>query len=95
MKISVNDKELFSLSEIQKKVISNDINADQLEADLSGRLMWALMHKYEQCFNRLKKEWDEKLKVNGVRMIPTDEDAYAELVFKQPNYKDRKMRDME
>ena len=26
-------------------------------------------------------------------MIPTDPDEYAQLVFSQPNYKDRAMRD--
>lgn len=95
MKISVDNKELFTLSETQKKVICNDICADQLDADLCRRLEWVLMHKYEQCFKRLKSEWDEKLKLNGVQMIPSDNDAYAELVFAQPNYKDRLARDKE
>lgn len=95
MKISINDKELFSLSKTKKQVIANDIDIDNLDIDLCQRLEWVLMHKYEQCFKRLKNEWDEKLKANGVSMIPIDNDAYAELVFNQPNYKDRKRRDME
>lgn len=94
MKISVNDKELFSLNETQKKVICNDICSDEFDADMCRRLQYILMHKYERCFERLKKEWDSKLAANGVQMIPTDKDAYAQLVFSQPNYKDRKARDL-
>jgi hypothetical protein len=93
MKISVNDKELFTLSDIQKQVIKNDIPENIFEEDMNRRLQWVLMHKYEQCFGRLKTEWDQKLAANGVQMIPTDADAYAQLVFSQPNYKDRAARD--
>lgn len=93
MKISVNDTELFTLTETQKKVIKNDISEDIFDNDMKRRLNWVLMHKYEQCFKRLKQEWDPKLKANGVTSIPLDEDAYAQLVFAQPNYKSRTQRD--
>lgn len=93
MKIQVNNEQILELSETQKKVICNDIHADSFDEDMKRRLQWVLMHKYEQCFKRLKEEWDPKLAANGVSMIPTNPDAYAELVFKQPNYKCRKQRD--
>jgi len=95
MKISVNDKELVTLSNTQKNVIKNDIHADEFDIDMKRRLKYILVHKYEQCFNRFKSEWDIKLVENGVESAPTDKDAYAELVFSQPNYKDRKARDLE
>lgn len=93
MKISVNDTEVFSLSETQKKVIQNDINADIFDADMMRRLEYILMHKYEECFKRLKNEWEPKLKASGVTSVPLDEAAFAQLVFAQPEYKDRKARD--
>lgn len=93
MKISVNDKELFTLSDVQQQVIKNDIHEDTFEDDMKRRLQWVLMHKYEECFKRLKKEWDVKLAANGVDMIPTNEDAYAQLVFAQSNYKNRSTRE--
>ena len=93
MKISVNDRELYTLNETQKKVIKDNVHADEFDADMKRRLQWILMHKYEECFRALKSEWDQKLKANGVSMVPTDPDEYAELVFKQPNYLDRKARD--
>lgn len=92
MKIKVNDKELFELSDIQKQVIQNDISSDVFEDDMKRRLKWVLMHKYEQCFKRLKAEWDGKLLANGVTMVPTQPDEYAALVFEQPNYQDAKKR---
>lgn len=95
MKISVNDQELFRLSETQKKVIKNDINADVFDEDMCRRLHYIINHKYDRCFKRLKEEWDTKLLANGVQSVPTNPDAYAELVFSQPNYKDRKARDLE
>lgn len=95
MKISVNDRELFTLSDIKKQVICNDICIDSIDADLERRIQHIIMHKYEQCFKRLKNEWDSKLAASGIEMIPTDKDAYAQLVFSQPEYKDRKSRDAE
>ena len=93
MKISVDGTELFSLSETQKKVIANDIHEDELDSDLKRRLHYILTHKYERCFDRLKKEWEPKLK-SRVSSIPTSEDQLAELIFSQPDYKSRKHREV-
>lgn len=93
MKISVDDKELFTLTEIQEKVIQNDIPSEIFEEDMCRRLQYILTHKYEQCFKRLKQEWDVKLAAKGVEMLPTNEKAYAELVFSQPEYKNRSARE--
>jgi hypothetical protein len=90
MKVSVNNIDLFTLNETQKKVIKHCIHADAFEADMRRRLEYIIKHKYEQCYKRLKEEWDPKLIANGVKSVPTDPDAYAQLVFSQPNYKDRK-----
>lgn len=93
MKIAVNGQDLFELSEIQKKVIKNDIHEDIFDQDMKRRLQYILEHKYERCFARLKEEWDKKLEANGVKSIPLDKDEYAALVFAQPNYMCRKKRD--
>jgi len=95
MKISVNDQELFTLSETQKLVIQNDIHSDLFEDDMKRRLQYILTHKYERSFARLKDEWMNKLKANGVQSIPLDDEQFAQLVFSQPNYKNRKQRELE
>jgi hypothetical protein len=94
MKISVNDVELFTLSETQKKVLKNDIHADEFDADMKRRLEWVLMHGYEQCFKKLKETWEPKLKAAGVASVPTNDDAFAELIFARPEYKDRKGKEL-
>jgi hypothetical protein len=95
MKISVDDKELFTLTETQKNVMKNVISADIFEEDMKRRLQWVIMHAYEEWFKMLKEEWDPKLPSLGVTSVPTDKDAYAQLVFAQPCYKCRKTRDLE
>lgn len=95
MKISVNDIELYTLTEVQKKVIQDYVQQEIFEEDMKRRLRWVLLHLYEQSFNKLKQEWDSKLAANGIASIPTNPDAYAQLVFAQPNYKNRSQRDAE
>lgn len=96
MKISVDDQEIFTLSEIQKKVIQNDIPSTIFDQDMKRRLKWVLLdEKYSNCFNRLKKEWEPKLVAKGISSIPSDPDAFASLVFSQPDYKDRLARDID
>ena len=95
MKIEVDGIELLTLTETQKKVIQNEIPADKFEDDMKRRLNWVLTHKYEQCFKRLKAEWEPKLAASGVKMIPTDPDAFAELVFAHKDYKSRSQRNAE
>lgn len=95
MKISCDDQELFTLTPIQIKCIENNIRSSECKADLHRRIKWVLMHKYEQCFKRLKEEWEQKLKLNGVTSIPLDEEEFCQLVFSQPNYKDREAREAE
>ena len=90
MKISVNDVELFTLSDTQKLVLQACISSDIFEEDMKRRLQYILQHKYEQSFKRLKACWEPKLIAAGYESIPTDPDAFAQLVFEQPDYKDRK-----
>ncbi len=92
MKISIDDKELFTLTDIQKTVIKNDIPDEVFDEDIKRRLEYVLMHKYEQCFERLKKEWEPKLS-ERVPSVPTSKDELAKLIFSQPDYKNRSERE--
>lgn len=92
MKVSVNDKQIFILSEIQKKVIKNDVNEDIFDEDMNRRLKYILEHKYERCLERLRKSWDPILK-ERYKSIPTNDDDYCALIFEQPDYKCKKTRE--
>lgn len=93
LRVSVDDVEIFTLTDLQEQVIRNDIPTEILQSDLERRLEWVLMHKHSQCMARLKKEWMPRLAANGVTEVPLDDDAFAALVFAQPDYLDRSARD--
>jgi hypothetical protein len=95
MKVSVDNQEIFVVSDDQKNVMKHINDADHLDSILKRKLEWILMHKYEQCFERLEKEWLPKLAAKGITSVPSDRDAFAELVFSQPDYKDRSKREKE
>lgn len=95
MKVKYNEKEILSLNETKRKVLLNDLPEEGFDADIERRLVWVLTHKHEQCMKRLRDEWLPKLKANGVQEAPLDDDAFAELVFRQPNYKNRSQRENE
>lgn len=87
MQISVDGVLLFELSDHQKDVIKNNIRADIFDDDMKRRLQWVLNHKYDECFKELSDQWMPILK-DRVAQIPTDQAAFANLIFVQPDYKD-------
>lgn len=91
MKVSVDGNDLFSLSETQKKVIKNEVLLEIFEEDMKRRLQWVLTHKYEECFKKLKEQW-EPILAQRMSSIPTDPDKLAEIIFSQPDYKNRSQR---
>lgn len=93
MKIQVNNVDLFELNEIQKKVIQDYVSSDIFEQDMKRRIFWVIDEIYKESFKRLKTEWEPKLAAKGVESLPTDKDAFASLVFSQPEYMDRKAKD--
>lgn len=94
MKISVDDQELFTLTDTQKLVLQNNIQSDIFEDDIKRRLQWVIMHKYELCQEELVSQWKKTL-AERYESIPTDADALAQLIFSQEEYKDRSSRDLE
>ena len=83
------------LLEARQEVLSKDDYMKEEEKELCDRMAWILQHKYERCFERLKLEWNPKLEARGLTEVPADPDAFAELVFSQPDYKDRSQREEE
>ena len=91
MKISVDDKELFNISDFQKKVICNDIRESEFDEDMKRRINYIIVNKFESCLNRLKREWEPILS-SRYESLPTSLEAFANLVFSQPDYKCRETR---
>lgn len=95
MKIQVDDKEVFALTETQEKCIKNDIATPDFIKDMERRVKYIIQHKYDHCYKRLKEEWEPKLAARGFKSIPTGEAEFAQLVFAQEDYKDRQSREAE
>ena len=95
MKIYLNEFEVLELNETQLAVIANDIPELELEDDIKRRLGYIVTTKYDACYKRLFDEWFPKLAARGVQSIPTDKDAFAQLVFSQADYRSRSQRDLE
>lgn len=95
MKIFLDDETFCQLSDTQIKVMAHDMHKDIIDEYLRNRIEQAVFGKYQQIFKTLKSEWDYKLRINGVKLIPVDEEEYAQLVFSQPNYKDKAQRVIE
>lgn len=93
MKVSVNDLELFTLSEIQQTIIEYSIDSDLVDQECSRRLQWIILELQKQSMKQMRAEWIPKLKLR-VESIPLDDEAFAQLVFSQEDYMDRKARDL-
>lgn len=94
MRVLANDEEILNLSDIEKQILCDDIHADNLDADIKRRLAWVINHKIQFNVKRLRDQWLPKLK-DRVEAVPTDDLAFAQLVFSQEDYKDCKTRALE
>jgi len=92
MKFYVDQKEVYDLTDVKKKVICNDICSDCVDADLERRIAYIISHKYEQCMKRLRENWTQVF-IDEEIMVPKDDDVFAQKVFDRPDYKDKKSRD--
>jgi hypothetical protein len=93
MKVMIDNELILELSDVKKQVLKSEIHDHIFDEDMKRRIQWIIIHKYEECFRKLKDKWDPILVVNGVKMVPTDQDEYASLVFAQPNYQSRSERE--
>jgi len=66
---------------------------DKERENFEGRVAFILTHKYDMCYKRLLLKWLPILEIRGYEELPIDKDELAELIFSQPDYKDREARD--
>ena len=92
MKIKVNDKPHFEITDTQMKVFKFEIPDDIVEDDLKRRLQWIIQEKYNHIYPRFKERGLNLLKENGIKAVPVDDDEFIELVCSQPNYRNRAKR---
>ncbi len=92
--VKVDDQDCFEISDVTKKLLKSCVAKNCCCVEWAKeRIQFVLMHKYERCMDRLRREWEPKLISEGVKEFPVDDDSFAELVFKHPEYKNRSDRE--
>lgn len=94
MKIKLDDEVLFEIDETMLKLLAHDL-LDPIE-DIKRRLRYIIEHKCDQCFNRLEKEYKQKLIDDPeIPALPKSRRDMAEMIFTRKDYKSRVQREKE
>ena len=72
MKLLYNGKQIYELSEIQKKVIKNDIPSDLFDDDMTRRCKYIIVHPCDKYAKQNSSKFKEDLKGKGKLSVPLD-----------------------
>ena len=84
-----------SLTDTQQTILSNDLYNDTDKAGLDEWIQGAVDGKLNNCWKRMQREWTTKLMDDPsfTDPIPSNQEAFVNLVTARPDYKNRKARD--
>jgi hypothetical protein len=86
-----------SLTDLQQKILSNDLYNDTDNAGLDKWIQEAVNGKINNCWKRFQQEWTTKLMNDDsfTDAIPSNQADFVALVTARSDYKNRKTRDDE
>lgn len=93
MKIMYNDECLIQLTDAQKKILCSSIREDALEEHMKHLARYFIQKKYDEVYKKFYDTWLPILIADGVKMVPTDQEEFAKLVFARTDYKTRQEQD--
>ena len=84
-----------SLTDLQQKILSNDLYNDTDNAGLDLWIQNAVDGKINNCWKRFQSEWTTKLMNDSsfTDPIPSNKADFVALVTARSDYKNRKARD--
>ena len=84
-----------SLTDVQQTILSNDLYNDTDNAGIDTWIQNAIDGKVNSCWKRMQREWTTKLMDDPSfnDPIPSNQEAFVNLVTGRPDYKNRKTRD--
>ena len=84
-----------SLTDLQQKILSNDLYNDTDNAGLDDWIQAAVDGKLNNCWKRFQQEWTTKLMNDDsfTDAIPSNQADFVALVTARSDYKTRKQRD--
>tara|TARA_R100000544_G_C2216991_1_gene55157 strand:+ start:854 stop:1138 length:285 start_codon:yes stop_codon:yes gene_type:complete len=90
-----NHTKTITLTEIQQKILSNDIYNDSDNAGLDAWIQAAIDGKINNCWKRMQNNWTTKLIDDSsfTDAIPSNQADFVALVTARSDYKNRKQRD--
>ena len=88
-------KKEVSLTDLQQKILSNDLYNDTDNAGLDNWIQGAVDGKINNCWKRMRTEWTQKLMDDEsfTDSIPSNQADFVALVTARSDYKTRKQRD--
>jgi hypothetical protein len=97
IEIKVNNTVVYTVSDLDIMVLKDAINSNELSAVMGSRLASAIAAKTDQIAIGMFKKWlyGGLLAANGITEVPLNKEDLLQLIFAQPNYKDRAARDAE
>ena len=84
-----------SLTDLQQKILKNDLYSDTDNAGLDEWIQNAMDGKLSNCWKRFQQEWTTKLMNDSdfTDSIPSNQAEFVALVVARSDYKNRKARD--
>ena len=84
-----------SITDVQQKILKNDLYSDTDNAGLDLWIQNALDGKINNCWKRFRTEWTQKLMDDDsfTDPIPSNQADFVALVTARSDYKNRKQRD--
>ena len=90
-----NHNKTITLTDLQQKILSNDLYNDTDNAGLDAWLQGAIDGKLNNAWKRFQTEWTTKLMNDDsfTDAIPSNQADFVALVVSRADYKNRKARD--
>ena len=90
-----NHTKTITLTDLQQKILSNDLYNDSDNDGLDAWIQAAVDGKINNCWKRMQQEWTTKLMNDDsfTDSIPSNKADFVKLVTARSDYKDRKARD--
>ena len=85
----------ISLTDLQQKILSNDLYNDTDNAGIDEWIESAVEGKINNCWKRMRTEWTQKLMDDSsfTDPIPSNQADFVALVTARSDYKNRKAKD--
>ena len=90
-----NHTKTITLTDLQQKILSNDLYNDTDNAGIDTWIQGAMDGKLNNCWKRFQREWTDKLMNDDsfTDAIPSNQADFVALVTARADYKNRKARD--